>query len=113
MQTVDMNTGPNLDRNMALLTEREGELANRAAGLTLLALLLAVIAMVAIPVTFRETERADLRALSAAPLAAAVGVAALAYSARHNLETVRSRKVELSSETEPVPDRGTEPPETA
>ncbi len=106
---VDMK----LEREMARLVDREGALANRAAGFALLAALLAVVALVAMPVTFGETDRTELRVLSAAPLAGAAGAAARAYAARRGLETVRSRKMDLLSETEPVPDGGAEPPRGA
>ena len=102
-----------LDGEMARLGERESSLANRAAGFALLAILLAVVALVAMPVAFRATDRTDLRALSAAPLAGAAAAAARAYAARRGLETVRSRKIDVLSETEPVPDGGAEPPEAS
>ncbi len=108
-----MHVDMKLDGEMARLVERESALANRAAGFALLAILLAMVALVAMPITFRETDRAGFRALSAAPLAGAAGAAALAYAARRGLGTVRSRKMDLLSETEPVPDGGAEPPEAA
>jgi hypothetical protein len=108
-----MQVDVKLDREMARLVERESTLANRAAGFALLAALLAIVALVAMPVTSRETDRTELRALAAAPLAGAAGAAARAYAARRGLEAVRSRKVDLLSETEPVPDGGAEPPEAA
>lgn len=108
-----MQIDEKLDGEMAGLMVRESALANRAAGFALLGALLAIVALVAMPSAFRETDRTDLRALSAAPLAGAAGAAARAYAARRGLETVRSRKVELLSENESVPDSGAEPPPEA
>jgi hypothetical protein len=77
------------------------------------AVLLAIVALVAMPATFRETDRMDLRALSAPPLAGAAGAAVRAYTARRGLVAIRSRKIELLSETEPARGGGAEPPEAA
>lgn len=108
-----MNTELKLDREMARLAEGEAALANRATWSSMLAALLAIIAMVSIPVTFRETDRADFRALSAAPLAGAAGAAVRAYAARRGLETVRSRKAELLSDAESAPGGGAETPKAS
>lgn len=108
-----MNSDVKLDRELTRLVECESALANRATWFTLLAALLAVIAMIAMPVTFRETDRTDFRAVSAAPLAGAAGAAVRAFAARRGLEAVRSRKVDLLSETESEPNGGAEPPEAA
>lgn len=90
-----MNLDLNPAREIGQLGERESALANRAGGLSIVAILLSIVSVIAMPAAFRETERADVRILSAAPLAGAAAAALRARVACRGLNAVRSRKREL------------------
>jgi hypothetical protein len=67
-------------------------LANRAALLTVVALLGMLVGAVAIPLTFQETEATAARVLASAPAAVGVGAGMLARGARTRLRALRERE---------------------
>jgi hypothetical protein len=93
-----VNQDLNLPRNVAELGERETTLANRAGGLTIVTISLAIVSAMAMPIAFRETQRTDVRIVSAVPLAGAVATALRARVARRELDALRSQKRELQLE---------------
>jgi len=69
----------------------EARLANRTALFTVLALVAFLTAVIAMPITFRETEATGPRVLSSTPLAIGVGAALAARGARAQLRAFREQ----------------------
>jgi hypothetical protein len=68
---------------------QDAHLANRVALRTVLALVAFLVAVIAMPLTFRETEATGPRVLASTPLAVGVGAALAARGARAQLRAMR------------------------
>jgi hypothetical protein len=81
----------------------EARLANRTALLTVLALVAFLVAVIAMPLTFRETEATGPRVLAGTPLAIGFGAALAARGARTQLRAHRGQS-ELAPAAAAEPD---------
>ncbi len=98
-----MNRNLNLAREIARLGDRESALTTRRAGFSIAAVVLAVVSVRVVPAAFRETDRADARIVSAAPLAGAAAAALRARVVHRSLGAVSSRSVSCCSRSPAYP----------
>lgn len=81
----------------------DARLANRTTALTLVSMLSFLVALLAMPLTFQQTERIAPRVVASSPLAVGLGTGVLARAARSQLRALRGGAASAERTGQPEP----------